>query len=258
MNFQPTTASIGHNRAPIADLDLLKATHSDLISRAEDLKAAFERAPTTIEDDETAGRVGDFQKQISACIKASEGARVAEKEPVLQAQRTIDGFFKGISDPLETLKNALGKRLTDYLRRKEEQARRVREEEARRAAEEARKAQEAAERAAEKVRGEKTMAKAVTAQSLADQKVADAHEAAAAVAAKPAELSRTRGDHGSLASLRTSWNGDVDNITDATLIALKPYIAKADVEKALRLAIRAGIREVPGCTIYQTKTAAVR
>ena len=80
-------AEIGHNRIP-SDADPLRdrliETHSVLLARRDELVAAAQRAPAVIEDDETAGKVGDFIKQLTASIKDASAKRVDEKERVVR------------------------------------------------------------------------------------------------------------------------------------------------------------------------------
>ena len=64
---------IGHNNPP-NDAEILRETleanNSDLIKRAEDLIAAADRAPDSIEDDETKAKITDFLGSIAKCEKA--------------------------------------------------------------------------------------------------------------------------------------------------------------------------------------------
>lgn len=258
----------GHNRPPLVEFyseqneqlpGYLESENADLVKRKTDLLAAFARAPITVDDDETCGRMGDFSKQLGACVKEAEARRQAAKEPTLQAGRIIDGFFKkSITEGVDSAKRTIGDRMTGFLRKKEEAERRRREEEeraARAAADEARKQAAAAEA---QMRTEADLVVATAAHEEAAQKAGDALKAAQAAEAKASELSRTRGDYGALASLRTEIVGEVDEVLPTTLQTLAPFIAKEAVEKALRLAIRNGIRDVPGCRIFERKTAAVR
>lgn len=257
-----------HNRPPVTEIFRLEneqlpanleADNKALLKRRDELLAAVSRCPDKIEDDETAGRVTDFVKQLGACIKTAEAKRQGDKEPTLQSGRIIDGFFKkGIIDPVDAAKRAIENRLTLYLRHKAEVERRRREEEERKAREAAAQAaREAAEREA-KIKDEAGLAAAISAEEEAAMRQADAAKAAQAAEAKNAELSRTRGDFGALASLRTEWVGEVDEVTPGTLTALAAFIGRDAIEKALRLAIRNGIREVPGCRIFERTAATVR
>lgn len=233
-------ATIGDNQPPRAAAlqDELSARHLQLAARRDELLEAMKRAPEKVTDDETAGRVGDFIKQIMACHKNAEATRVAEKEPHLESCRVVDGWFKKITDPLASAKKAMEERLNKYLVAKAEAARREAEEKARREREEA----------------ERLAAAATTDKQL---DVAIAHEAAADAAAvtaqaKPAELSRTRGDFGAVASLRTTWDFEV---TDISAVPAE-FLMVNDV--AVRGSIKGGRRVIPGIRIFEKQTAVVR
>ncbi len=238
--------------------DDLGLKNADLLARQAELLAAAERAPAEISDDETAGKVGDFIRQIAACAKAAEGARVAEKEPHLAASRVVDGFFKALTDPLDKAKKGIEARLTTYLRAKAEAERKERERiaaEERSAAEAAAKAaREAEERAQDAV----SLGKAIEAADAAKQAQADAEAASKAAAAKAAELSRNRGDYGSVASLRTFMDfADLDRAA-LDLEALRQHLPVDALEKAVRSFIKAGGRELRGVRIFENTQAAVR
>ena len=109
--------SLGHNRPPdeIDDQantiqERLRGDHNDLLTRAEELKAALPYVPEKI-DETTAGSTGDFIKQITGTIKDANARRVAEKEPYLSGGRAVDGFFKPVADGLAKIKGNVEERL---------------------------------------------------------------------------------------------------------------------------------------------------
>lgn len=250
-----------HNRPSRA-----QAVRDDLIEivmplarRKLELMEAFERAPERVNDDETAGKLADFVKQITAASKATDAARVAAKEPHLEASRIVDGTFRPITDALEAMRNTLSMRLTDWQRRKAAEERRRREEAEREAREKAaRAAEEAAAAARAAIKAEATIADAATAREIAAQANADAEQAHKVAAAKPADLSRTRGDYGAVASLTTFWDfADLDRET-IDLLTLRPHLALAAIEQALRSFIKAGGRHIAGARIFENTKTRVR
>lgn len=252
---------IGHN-APPPDAnpirDRLVVQYADLTSRRDALLAAADRAPEVIEDDETAGRIGDFVKQIQACGKTADTARVAEKAPYLEGGKTVDGWFKGITDPLATAKTQMERRLSAYLKKKADDEARRRQEEAARAAAERAKAEEEARAAAAAMQTDADLSAALSAEEEARAKAKDEALAAKATAATAADLSRTRGDYGSTTSLRAEWTfRDLDRTT-VDLESLRPYLPMDGLEKAVRAFIRAGGRSLTGVVIEQDFKAAVR
>lgn len=254
-------ATIGDNNPP-DDITILRERLEEeaapLISRRDELLASVARAPAEIQDDLTCGKVADLVKLITACHKAADTQRTKRKEPFLESGRAVDGFYKRITEPLEQAKRGVEQRLTSYQRRKAEEERRRREEEARLAEQEAeRQRQEAAEREAS-LSTDADLDAAITADELARQATVDAEKARQAVAAKPAELSRARGDYGALASLRTEWSGEIVSREDLDLNVLRQHIAIDALEKALRAFIRAGGRELKGAKIYERSISVVR
>ena len=253
---------LGDNLPPAVNADILRATcaerHGALVRRRDDLLQAVDRVPATVETEQVAGDVGDFIKQLAAGMKAAEGARVAEKEPFLEGGRTVDGWFKKITEPLAKAKGEIEGRLNSYLGKKaaaerkarEEAERKTREEAARLAAEAAKKEQEA--------RDAKTLDDAVAAEEAAKVAAKDAAKAQQEADAKPAELSRTRGDYGSVASLRTHWTFDSIDRPTLDLESLRQHLSTDALEKAVRSFIKAGGRKLDGVHIFETTSTVVR
>lgn len=255
--MNPGLRGIGDNSGSVDEAarirDNLDEKHRALLNRADQLLEAEDRVPPEISDDDQAGKVGDLVRLITAATQAAELARKTEKEPHMAAARTVDGFFKEVTEPLDALKIRVSRRLTAYLTAKAERERRAREEEARRLREEAEKQAAAA---AQVEAAAPAAAAIVMEQALATE--VQAAVAQRAAEAKPAELSRTRGDVGSVASLKTRWTGEVVDRAALDVAALAPYIPAAALQTALNGAIKAGVREIKGCRIFQETTATVR
>ena len=263
-------ADIGHNRQLFTDPDALteylRESYPELITRHGDLMAA--EPPDTIESEDSAGKMGDFIKQISACIKALNTSRTGEKEPYLEGGRRVDGFFNKMKTGLDALKTSCSKTLTDYQVKKESEERRRREAEeraAREAEEKARaEAAEAERRAAEAeaagkaAEADSQLDNAVTMTEVAEQKQAEASQAEKAAAANAAELSRSRGDYGSVASLRTVWDFRGLDRDSLDLETLRQHLPLDGLEKALRSFIKSGGRDITGAEIYERRTTSVR
>ena len=253
-----------HHNNPPADLlvgeplrERLEDENRDIIERCDELLEAATRVPP-INDDDTAAKVGDYIKQLTALAKTAETRRTSAKEPYLEGGRNIDGFFKAITDPVSKTKDGVQKKLTIYLREKEEQARRARLEEERKAREAAEAARREAEERARAAASAAQLDAAIEAERAAETAAADLAKATAAAEVKPAELSRTRGEYGSVSSLRTEWVFDNLDRAQLDLEALRPYLPSDALEKAVRAFIRAGGRELRGVEIYETTAAVVR
>lgn len=236
----------------------LTEKHAAIIARTHELISASDRVPAVIDGDEIAGKVGDFIKQVSACSKNAETARVAEKEPHLAAGRTVDGWFKSLTDPLDRAKSTIQGRLTIYLREKEAKERTERERIAREEREAAEAAAKLAREAESQMQDVQGLEVALKAQDSAAKAAADAAQATKAAQVIAADLSRTRGDYGSVASLQTFWDFkglDRDNLDLATL---RQHIPLDALEKAVRSFVKAGGRELAGVEIFENTKAAVR
>lgn len=254
---------LGHN-APPPDLlvgealrEKLQDESQDLLRRRDELLAAAARMPA-IDDNDIAAKVTDFIKQLAALVKASEAKRTDAKEPYLEGGRTVDGFFKAISDPVSKTKTDIERKLTLWHREVAEAERRARMEQERIAREAAEKARLEAEEKARQLADEKALDAAIAAEQKAETAQADLVKAEAAADVKAAELSRTRGEYGAVSSLRTSWVFDDIDRQALDLEALRPYLPLEGLEKAVRAFIKAGGRELRGTRIYETTTAVVR
>lgn len=250
-------AMMGHNNPP-TDAEILRETleekNRDLLDRAKQLIEAAERAPATIEDDETEGRITDFIKQIMNCTKSIESVRVQEKEPYLTLGRVVDGFFKTKTNDLDKAKMKVKRTLDDRLRWKAEQERKRREEEARKLREEAeRQAEEAARLEAEQKANsaDESWNKAINTDSHATRVQQSAGD-------KLAKLAQSRGSEGSMASLRTVWKGELVDRAALDLEALRQHLPQDALQQAINSFVKAGGRELKGARIFEHSESVVR
>lgn len=253
--------NLGHNLPPTDPQVLaenLNERHGDIVRRANELVEAAARVPETVEDDDTAGKVSDYIKQLTACRKQAETTRVGQKEPYLAAGRTVDGFFKKVIEPLDQTKAAVQRRLDKYLREKQEAERKRREETERRARIEAEQKRREAEAAARGFQTPEEMDAAIAAEDAAEKASHDAAKAEKEAHAKAADLSRTRGDYGSTASLQTFWTFRDINRDELDLEALRYHLPADALEKAVRAFIKAGGRELRGVEIFKDYKSNVR
>lgn len=276
---------IGHNAPPdpIADLVArLAETHADTAQRSADLADMANRLPAACEDDDTAVKLADAIKATTAFMKGADAARVAAKEPHLAAGRAVDGFFKKLVDPVDKVKNRMAALLTAYQRKKADEERREREriaeEERQRKLAEERAAREAARLAREAWEAARAAEAAASAEAEAARRAADEAAAAAreakdraaaarqdanvaksAATVKAAELTRTRSDLGSLASLRTTWAFEIEDPDEVP----RQYLSVN--EGAIRAAIKSATTKdgkcplkIPGVRIYERHESVVR
>lgn len=245
--------SIGHNNPPEGDIESqqlqenLTAKAEPLLQRFNELEAAFQRIPETCDDDETAAKFANFGKQIQGCEKDFDAMRVSEKEPYLKFGRVVDGFFKKRTDTLEKMKRKLQDIVTVYQRKKADAERKAREEAARLQREEAaRKQQEALDAAAAAM---PQVAEQSFSEAAQHEKQAQHLEKKAE--APVAELARVRSDLGAVASLKTTWVGEITDRAILDLEAIKAFIPLDALQKAVNGAVKAGLRDLRGATIYE-------
>jgi len=237
-------AVTGSNRAPIDELlkDLLDglsenllANEVELIARYDELREAFERTPEVVDSAEMDARFGDFvKKQLATLKKAVEAAQEKYKRPFTDGGKVVDGTFKRRADEVERWQRTLQARQTAYKLKVEEEARKKAAEEARKRAEEEEKARKAAEEAAAKAQDAKTLDDAIAAEEAARNAEALRIQAEQAQNAKTADLTRTRGDLGSVSSLRKELKGEVIERTPEIAAALMPLLDADALNKALR------------------------
>jgi hypothetical protein len=85
-----------------------------------------------------------------------------------------------------------------------------------------------------------------------------AEQARTRAAAKPADLSRVRGEYGSLGSLRQRWGFHILDRAEIDLEVLRPYLSGDCIDHAISAAIAAGIREIRGVEIKEGRHVVVR
>lgn len=188
----------------------------------------------------------------------AESKRTDAKEPYLEGGRNIDGFFKAITDPIGKIKKIMiERRLTDYLREKEARERREREERERLARETAEKPAARPKPGPGRWRTSKACEAAIAAEKAAETASADLVKAAQAAEAKPAVLSRTRGEYGAVSSLRTQWVFDEIDREQIDLEVLRFHIP-ADGLRPSAHSLRPEAAKLRGTRIYETTAAVVR
>ena len=242
---QTTEPGPGHNLPP-ADADALLTrlteTHADLIERRDALLGGIERAPETIKegDEATAGKMADFVSgQIDKFIKHAEAIHKNEKEPYWTGGKTVDGFLHTLIDDIEAGKVKINRVRKKYADEKTARERRIREVEAARLREEEAARRREADEAAAAAKTEAELDAAIAREAEAEQARKDTAAAEKAAAAKPAELGRTRGQHGGMTTPKQFWNFDGINRDELDLEALRQHLSVDALDKAIRSWINA-------------------
>ncbi len=275
-------ADIGHNKPP-SDLDILRERlnleQSDLKDRKTELLASCGRLPEQCTTEEMAGKFADLSKQIATCIIRTKSAYSMEKEPHDVLLAACRGFFAGIKDPLDDARKILTERLKAY----QTELERIKRERAEKAASDARIAaakakKEAADQLARAAKIEAdALAKAQAEEASeaeteaalnkaikADREATDAANVAAAkqeaAKVKSADLTRARGELGSVTSLSEHWTFEIENLKIVDLETLRPHIPVDAIYQAIRAHIKVGGRagSLKGVRIYKDHKSVVR
>lgn len=251
----------GDNRATLMDFykeqnealpGFLAAEHAQLLSDVETLKSDFDIAPDKVDSDEIEKQMTDLGARLSKFLKLAESQRTIAKDPTLKASRIVDNFFSGMKDKVSPCLAQVERRVNawkDEKRRIERERQAAEEARARAAAEEAARARAEAERAErerreaearaaaeqdEGARQEAAEAERRRQAAAAEAARAEADAKAAAKLAKPAVATQTRGESGAQSSQRTTWTGEIVDLETLDLNALRPYIARAALDAAVR------------------------
>lgn len=238
---------LGHNRPPKDALtaDLTDRNH-DLALRQSRLLDLVKRQPKTAKDADDVKELGGVIRELREFNETLDAAHKEQKRPYLDAGRAVDGYFKGLAEPINAAMAVLNRIITVWQDRIEAERRRKAEEEAEQARLEA-------ERLA-KIAAKK---RATEEQQLAAAAAEEEAETAEAVAtAAPADLVRVRDEEGTITRKVEIICAAINRET-LDLEALRQHLPEAALFQAVRSFIRAGGRELAGAEIIEQKTAIV-
>lgn len=256
-NIPASNRVVGASDNIVISSEALREEHNELEQAVAKFEKQAERVPARIADEKIQGEWQDCIKEIDDLGKRIESERERVKSPFLTMCGVVDGVFKSLYEKstrgtpgrLNKARTKIAASTDDFLARKEREERMRREEEAARAREEQCKAEEVqrkAQEAARKAEDEERTRAAANQQRKADDAAADASVASARAyeleqqaKAKPADLSRTRSEGGTLGTLKLSWDFeclDIEAVRGAQLWAFVSHDAK---KKAIAAYIRA-------------------
>lgn len=247
---------LGHNNPP-SDIEILQErlteNNKDAFDRTNKLLADAEQLPDACYD-ESAEQFTETIKRLMACDKFLNAQREKEKEPFLAGGRAVDGFFNVWREKVSNAKTKLSRVLTVYQQQKANEERAAREAQAKLLREKAEREIAEARRLEEAKATE--LATSRLEQAVITEQQAQKVEASAQV--KPAELHRSRGSQGQVASLRTVWKGEIVNRKELDIESIRDHIPLDALERALSSFVRAGGRELRGAKIYSHEESVVR
>jgi len=240
------------NRPPLITTEELARDHANL--EAELVALTSVEIGIVCEDDADLAIITKSINDLRAFEKKADAARETAKAPILAADRTIQAFFKaGLQARAIARMQEIDAIGLVYLKKKQSAERARREAEAEAARAKAREAEKAAEEARAKLAKESSASHAVEsikADAFAGAAAVDAKVAEAAAVAPAARMAHTKTSGGS-AGLQTVWTFKEVDFNTIDLEALRPFLAGADIEKALKAYIKSGRHSIRGATIFE-------
>jgi hypothetical protein len=244
---------IGGNNPPDL-LTQLAEDHAPLRHEIEKLAERANGTPREIKSEADLDAVGTLIKDTRELARKADKERTTTKEPYLASGRTVDQYFKTLTDRLVRIGDVFQKIADDHARKVAAAARAKAEAEAKAAREEADRREAAARKAEEDNR--KKNAEAHSAKADVALQAAEAAEAVAAAPAK--ELVRTTTASGIAAGARTEWDFEILDVDAIDLNKLRALLKRDAVEAALRQFVRNGNRELAGVRIFENVKATFR
>jgi hypothetical protein len=242
--------------SPATIQEWLADSEAALVKRRDEILAGYKRFlaanPTGIQDEGVQARAADFagpKGLMNAFLREAEQDRNVEKRPYLDGGDAVDAFFATLKDPVESCQKDMRTKMRVFAERLEEERRKAARLEAERLAAEA----ALAEDHAVDTMDEQDLQTAM--------EIAREAEAAQALAeAKPAELSRTRGEMGTVVSLRSRWVADYEA---SDLMGLVRAVARGEAPlhylqfntTRINYAVRTEkVRVIPGVRIKEDRS----
>jgi hypothetical protein len=227
-------AVIGGNEPPLADR--LALDHAELLRLAAEAAALVPAELRPIADDEEAAAFTDTAADIKGIIAQADAAFTVEKAPWLAGGRAVDDFFAFRKDLAAAVK-----RVTAALNARADAIRAA----VRRAEAEA----AAAAKAAADAETERLRKEAAAFDEEPPAPVAPVYVAPVAVKDAARVVS---GATGNKASVSTKW---LHNVTDPAAVP-REYLMPDD--EKIKLAVKRGVRSIPGVEIFEAANTAIR
>lgn len=233
----------------------LTLRHVHIIRAAEGHLAIADNIPAQFTAENEAEYITGFIKLMTNCQKELERRRKEEKEPFLRQGQYVDSFF---GDIYEKLANAIVKAnrpLSDWLQRKAH----AEQEQRNREAEQLRKDQQHALASAATISaGPNPNSEQITAAVDTAVNLTHAVHVAETVAAAPITSMASVATKSGTAGLQTKWVGTIKNVEQLDLHKLRPYLAAAELQKALDRFVKQGGRTCEGAEIKETMDVKVK
>ena len=245
-------ATIGHNNPP-TEKEILQQrldSHEDIQKHIANLGNTAADADT-ITTDEDAGYLTDNIKALKAARSTIGDIFKREKAPFFECCKIADAWKNDNWAEIDGYIKMSSVHVLQWNKKKEEEERQRQFEIAKIAREEAEAlAAQAEAHAAEGIddTAEELMDAAIQEETKADM-ISDN--------ALHGVVGRSRGAN-STSSAKKVWVGSMDSRAALDLNALRNYFTEAEINKAIKAAIRDGVREIRGANIYQEDKLTVR
>jgi hypothetical protein len=214
-----------------------------MVDEIENITTAWTKAVP--QNKAEAAALSELMSRASIALKELEALRVERTKPLVAEQRSVNGIFKIITDPVEVFVDRAKKAYVAWQQADRARIQREEEENRRRLEEAARKEREALERAAA------AKSEAARKKALAEAEAASQAQAQAVIEAPLAPVKGIRTDSGTASTIER-W----------TFKVLKPELIPRQYlevnEQAIRAAVRSGVREIPGVAIFLEESAQIR
>lgn len=269
------TPGLGHNKPPgpaLSEVDptklvdiktlvpLLQLNYGALEKRRKELQAGIVRwtaahavkdqVRPVITDEQDCGDTLDFLNELRDFVsKEAEPARKKVKESVDKAAKTIQAWFAdGLQKPIIADKQAIEDAYSLYLTRKMDREAARRREEAYDAQQQALRLAHQAQRATRPAQQKALMEQALEIEHQAEQMQEKA-------GASVADLTRVRGDLGSVGGLKENWVWEVENLIDLVQAVAAGQqsinmLTTNDVVINGLVRPKDGMRKIPGLNIH--------
>ena len=263
---------IGHNQGPVS-LDpfeeRIKVAFREVEDRINELEVGLQRVPNVIDND-NAGDVSDFFKQVKTAMKDAEKIRKELKQPLDEKGKKVQSYHQSIIVPADRVLKKVSERFDEYDRKRAaEEAARIAEERRKAAEKEeaerarAQKKREAAEAAAKEADNEATREHAE--RKMAEARQAEREAQAASEAVNTTSKARVGSIRGAASArlVQSFWDFEAD-FEQIDLNRLRDYLAQEAIETALRKAIKDTAEgetcslKIPGVRVFRNQRRITR
>lgn len=206
--------------------------------------------PEIIETGQEAGRIADHIKSLKSLKSRFDDIHKKEKSPFWECCKKIDAWKNDQCSKIDSLVNLASAPLLQYNRK-------IEQEERDRQLALAVKAKEEAERLAAEALAHESAGISDTAKELISMAIKEETKSSMIADSTLDVTARSRGIN-SVSSNRKPWTGIVESRAALDLELLRPYFSDDALDKAVKAAVRDGIREIRGAAIFQDEKLSVR